>query len=420
MFSAIKHAGKAFLSRRLERQVQQLRSKHDFKVIAVAGSVGKTSTKLAIANVLASQQPTRFQDGNYNDRLTVPLIFFGQTEPGIYNVPAWIKIWFSNQRALKRDFPYKFVVVELGVDGPGQMMHFAYLKPDLVVLTAVAPEHMEYFHTIDAVAAEEQKVFELSQDVLVNVDDVAAKYLKDKTYSGYGFQDGARYHISGWESYNLQTPKAQLQLGEYPSYTVTLPLLGKQGAKISLAAAAVASMLGYDAESISAGLATIQAVPGRMQILPGAKNSLIIDDTYNASPVAVKAALDVLYGADSPQRIALLGNMNELGDYSQQAHEEIGNYCDPQKLNLLVTLGADANQYLAAAAEAKGCKVQRCASAQEAGQFIAQNLQDGAIILAKGSQNGVYAEEAVKLLLADPTDAQKLVRQSTDWLARKG
>ena len=415
----IKQLGKAWLSRRFERQVQKLRAKHDFKVIAVAGSVGKTSTKLAISQVLASQQPTRFQNGNYNDRLTVPLIFFDQTEPGIFNIPAWVKIWLHNQKALKQEFPYKFVVVELGPDGPGQMQHFAYLTPDLTVLTAVTPEHMEFFGSLDAVAKEELIVFDYSQQVLVNVDDVEAKYLKDRTYEGYGFQDTARYHLSNWEGNNLQAPKAQLQLGEYPSFTVTLPLLGKQGAKISLSAAAVASKLGLDAESISAGLAAIQPVPGRMQILRGIKNSTIIDDTYNASPVAVKAALDVLYAAETTWRIALLGNMNELGTYSQQAHEEVGNYCDPQKLHLVVTLGQDANEYLAAAAEAKGCMVQRCATAQEAGQFIAQNIQEGAVVLAKGSQNGVFAEEAVKLLLADPADAQKLVRQSADWLARK-
>ena len=146
---------------------------------------------------------------------------------------------------------------------------------------------------------------------------------------------------------------------------------------------------------------------------------MIIDDTYNASPEAVKAALDTLYGIEAPQRIALLGNMNELGDYSESAHREIGQYCNPEKLDLLVTLAGDANTFTAAEAEAKGCTVVRVDSPYDAAEKIKFALKPGAVILAKGSQNRVFAEEAVKQLLADPADQSKLVRQSASWLKIK-
>jgi UDP-N-acetylmuramoyl-tripeptide--D-alanyl-D-alanine ligase len=156
-----------------------------------------------------------------------------------------------------------------------------------------------------------------------------------------------------------------------------------------------------------------------MQVLRGVQGSSIIDDTYNASPVAVEAALDVLYAAHTVQRIAILGNMNELGDYSAEAHCEVGRYCRPDKLDLVVTIGVDAEKYLAVAARAKGCIVESYSSPYEAGAAVLRHLKKGAVILAEGSQNGVFAEESLKGLLADKTDFSKLVRQSRYWMHTK-
>jgi len=156
-----------------------------------------------------------------------------------------------------------------------------------------------------------------------------------------------------------------------------------------------------------------------MQILRGVENSIIIDDTYNASPVAVKAALDVLYGTTAPQRIAILGSMNELGGYSRQAHEEVGEYCDPKKLDLVITIGKDAEKHLAPAAKKRGCTVESVMSPYEAGERARNALKSSAVVLAKGSQNGVFAEEALKSLLSDPNDEGRLVRQSKYWLGVK-
>lgn len=413
----IKRLGKAFLSRLLEAQVKQLRSKNEFKVIAVVGSVGKTTTKLAIAKMLQSQVKLQHQGGNYNDRLTVPLVFFGQVEPGIYDVVAWMKILAANRRLLKKPYPYELVLLELGSDGPGQMKHFSYVRPDITVITALTDEHMAYFKTLDAVAAEELLAATFSKQTLLNVDDSPAKYLKDVTALSYGTQ-GIDYRLQSRRPTTNGTQTLEINIRNEVC-RVDTSLLGLQGAKAAMAAVAVADLSGFSRQQMVLGAASITAVAGRMQLLKGVKDTTIIDDSYNASPVAVKAALDVLYETPSKQRIALLGNMNEMGELSADMHSDVGRYCDASKLDLVITIGSDANKYLAPAAAAAGCKTATFTSPYEAGQFIKGQAQTGAAILVKGSQNGVFSEEAVKVLLADPTDEAKLVRQSAYWLKKK-
>lgn len=414
-----KKLGKAIVSHILESQVKVLRRKHEFTVVAVAGSVGKTSTKLAIAELLGQKLRVLHQAGNYNDRVTVPLVLFEQTEPSLFNIFAWSRIFGENAAQVHHPFPYDVVVLELGTDGPGQLERFAYLKPDIGVLTGIAPEHMEYFKTLDVVAIEELTVFDFSKRMLVNADDIAGKYLGGKDFAEYStLTNATRNYYARPEKQTLagQTLHVELPSG---SFTTTVKYLGHQGAKFAVAAAAVADMLGIAYDDIKEGLQRLVPFAGRMQVLEGTKDTTIIDDTYNASPLAVKAALDVLYAEKAPQRIAVLGSMNELGEHAQAAHGEIGEYCDAEKLAMVVTIGADAERWLAPAAKRAGCEVHSFKHPADAGKFVAEHVKKNAIILVKGSQNGVFAEEAVKQLLAHPADSEKLVRQSRYWLRRK-
>jgi UDP-N-acetylmuramoyl-tripeptide--D-alanyl-D-alanine ligase len=348
----------------------------------------------------------------------VPLVFFGLEEPSLYNVLAWVKAFGVSQSEISLPYPYDVVVVELGTDGPGQLEQFAYLKPDLTVVTAVSPEHMEYFETLDNVADEELKVFDYSKKVLVNGDDIAGTYLAGREFLEYSLKsEQAQYRAKQahkglhGQTLEIAVPRATL--------TAEICYLGEQGAKSALAAAAVAHVLGVKRSSIAKGLKQLMPFAGRMQVLPGIKRSTLIDDTYNASPLAVKAALDVLYAARATQRIAILGGMNELGDYSRQAHHEVGEYCEPKKLDVVVTIGVDAKKWLAPAARQQGCTVHSFMNPYDAGVYVANKMKPGAVVLAKGSQNGVFAEEALKPLLAESTDVARLVRQSSSWLARK-
>ncbi len=415
-----KKLGKSVLSTILEAQVHSLRRRHKFTIVAVAGSVGKTSTKLAVANLLGQSLRVLHQTGNYNDRLTVPLILFNQVEPKLWNVFGWLKLIGENTASISHPYPYDVVVVELGTDGPGQMAEFAYLKPDITVLTAISPEHMEFFPSLDAVASEELTVFDYSKRVLVNADDIAGKYLAGRDFQEYSLVTNAAHNFYAKPS-NLSLQGQDIHI-EFPSgkqLSAKIQYVGQQGAKFAVAAAAVADMLNVSHADITAGLQRLEAFVGRMQILEGIKDSVLIDDTYNASPIAVEAALDVLYAQKAAQRIAILGSMNELGQHAHAAHVEVGEYCNPKKLDILVTIGADAEKWLAPAAKRAGCTVHSFKSPQQAGRFVAEHLKTGAVVLAKGSQNGVFAEEALKELLAHPADSAKLVRQTPSWLRKK-
>jgi UDP-N-acetylmuramoyl-tripeptide--D-alanyl-D-alanine ligase len=413
-----KKLGKALLCKLMEKQSRKLRQKYKFTVVAVAGSVGKTSTKLAIAKTLASSMRIRYQDGNYNDRLTVPLILFGHDQPGIFNLLAWAKILRDNNKQLRHGFPYDVVVVELGTDGPGQLRQFEYLRPDITVVTAIAAEHMEYFGNLDAVAREELQPLAYSAKVVLNIDDISADYLPATPFTTYGLTNGD-YHLERRQSEGINGQLIELKLSNNRTLKTSIASLGTQGAKICLAAIAVADIIGLTEDQIKAGLAEVKPAAGRLQVLSGINNSTILDDTYNATPSAMKAALDVLQSLEAPQRIAILGSMNELGKDSAEMHSSVGSVCNSELIDLIVTVGSQASEHLAQAARAQGCKVETFVNPYQAGHFVADHLEEGAIILAKGSQNGVFAEEALKMLLNKPGDAQKLVRQSDEWLKIK-
>src|SRR3989338_1929158 len=119
------------------------------------------------------------QSGNYNDIVSVPLIFFGSPLPSLFNPLAWLRIFWANERQLRQPYPYDIVVVEVGTDGPGQIKKYGkYLKAEIGALTAIAPEHMEFFDDLDAVAAEETQIADLSDKLIINNDFCNEKYIK--------------------------------------------------------------------------------------------------------------------------------------------------------------------------------------------------------------------------------------------------
>ncbi len=411
---------KKIITRLLWLQVRRLRAKHNPIVVAVAGSVGKTGTKSAIATVLSEQMRVAWQDGNYNDIVSVPLIFFGKKMPRLLNPFGWLLLFLQTQLMIQGGYPYDIVILELGVDHPGDMELFhQYLRVDYGVITAISAEHMEHFKDIDAVAKEELSLAQLADTVLIDADAMAKEYqqgLVDPLTYGQGTVD-CRFTPKPLTA-TLRRPVI-FTLKNNEHYELETGVLGKQNLPAMASAVLLASKLELTNSEIKKGLAKIKPRPGRMQLLKGEKGSLLIDDTYNSSPKAVKSALDTLYEIPATQKIALLGQMNELGRHSKKLHDEVGSYCDPKQLNLVVTIGDDANKYLAAAAEKRGCKVMRCPSPYHAADVARPLLKKDTVVLIKGSQNGVFAEEALKLLLANPKDKSKLVRQSRYWLAKK-
>jgi UDP-N-acetylmuramoyl-tripeptide--D-alanyl-D-alanine ligase len=403
-------------------QLKRLFKKNKIFVVAVAGSIGKTSTKLALAHVLSQSYKVQYQEGNYNDLVSVPLIFFGRKLPNVFNPFAWLFIFLRNEASLSRKYPYQVVVLELGTDAPGQMQQFSqYLHVDIGVLTAIVPEHMANFADLDAVAQEELALTSFTTKIFANKDFVSPEHLGHLPESTvtYGIQQPADVRLTNtqWNggeeaTFDIMYGGINFLHGEHEK--ITEPQLYSV-----CAAVAVATELEMTTKAIHQGIRTITPVSGRMQHLNGLSNSLILDDSYNASPEATIGALDTLYRINATQKIAILGNMNELGSYSEKEHQKIGEYCDPRELSFVATIGPDANKYLAPAAQKRGCLVRAFEDPVSAGKFVKERLQSGTVVLVKGSQNGVFAEEAAKQLLALPADAKKLVRQSRYWMKLK-
>jgi UDP-N-acetylmuramyl pentapeptide synthase len=320
-------------------------------------------------------------------------------------------------------------VLELGTDHPGEIpLYLRYLTPDIGVLTALTPEHMENFpEGLDQVATEELALAAASKVFVANIDEIPAKYRRKyidahPRHHYYGLDKTAEYSFEMVSTDPQTGTSGQLiHAGHSVVEDLKIGLFGAHSLKAAVAAYAVGDLLGLSKTHLEAGLAKLQPVAGRMNPLAGLNESTIIDDTYNSSPEAAIAAIDAISAAPvTGRRIAILGSMNELGAGSPAYHEQVGEAA--AGLDLLITIGALATEHLGPAAVRAGLdptRFQSALSPYAAGEHVKLLLTPGDIVLVKGSQNGVFAEEAVKLLLADPSDADKLVRQSPAWLAIK-
>lgn len=417
---------KNYVQKKLERFVQSYFAKHpEVKLVVVAGSVGKTSTKMAIGTVLAQRYRVRLHEGNHNTSFSAPLAILGIEYPeNVKSIKAWRAVFKAAQQRIAQPADVDVIVQELGVDHPGDMALFAkYLKPDIAVITGVTPEHMEFFGTIEAVAQEELAAANFSKIAIINRDDIEgrfAEFLQNAAVDTYGTTAAAEYRFEV-EDFDIKNGYKGKLIGlEFKEpVDANIHVLGEHALRPAIGAAAVGAKLGMLPMDVAKGLAAVHPVAGRMNLLRGIEESMIIDDSYNSSPAAATAALQTLYSIDTPQRIAILGSMNELGATSADAHKALGELCDPSLLAWVITIGQEAETHLAPAAKSKGCQVKSFQSAIEAGAFARSVIEPSAAVLVKGSQGNIYAEEAVKLLLHETHEDRELVRQSPKWLETK-
>ena len=415
---------KFIVERVLRHYVKRYLKKFKPTLVVVAGSVGKTSTKMAIATVLGEKYRVRTHEGNHNTPLSAPLAILGVAYPdNPKSVGQWLAVFSAARLRLHQPKDVDVIVQELATDHPGEIPQFArYLRPDIAVITAVGLEHMEFFKTLEAVAKEELSIAKVAALTIVNRDDIDqryAKYADTHAITTYGTSDAAEYRIKIDFGIQIDGITGTFMSPDWEAFVVNLQVVGEHNVKSVAAAGAVGAKLGLTAEQIATGMAKVRPVAGRMNRLRGVNHSVVIDDTYNSSPMAVAAALKTLYSIDAPQRIAILGSMNEFGELSPRAHEAVGELCDPSKLEWVVTIGRDAANYLAPAAQKKGCQVRTFGNPFDAGGFVHSVIKPHGIVLVKGSQNGVFAEEATKVLLHDIDDAKQLVRQDPAWMAIK-
>lgn len=417
---------KSYIEKRLENYVEKYFIKHpEVKLVAVAGSVGKTTTKIAIATVLSEKFRLRVEGGNHNTNLSAPLAILGIDYPSnIRNIFSWLAVFRAARRRINKPSDVDVIVQELGSDRIGQIEQFCkYLHPDIGVITAVAPEHMEYFVTMDAVAKEELELANYAKLAIINRDDIDskyAKYLKNPNINTYGTNASAEYYFI---SNNFSIKHGNEGIFYAPELIepikTTVKVLGEHSLRPVVAAGAVALKLGMNSQEIANGMSKIRPADGRMNILRGIGDTIIIDDSYNSSPLAAESSIRTLYSVSGPQRIAVLGSMNELGKISAEEHKKIGEMCEPSQLDWVITVGDEAEKYLAPAAATRGCRVKSFNNSVVACAFVRSVLENNAVVLVKGSEGGVYLEELVKGLLQSQSDISHLVRQSEKWIEKK-
>lgn len=412
-------------------------NKYNPEVIAITGSVGKTTTKEAIYTVLASTFNVRTNQKNYNNEIGIPLTIIG-SDSGGGSIVKWFLVFFKAINLLifkNKNYP-NILVLEMGADHPGDIKYLTSLVPVRIgVVTAVAPVHLEFFETIDQIAKEKSNLIKsLPKNgyAILNMDDGLVYAMADKTSAQvmtYGINSpadiraievGISHEINYKDISTIQGISFKLQ---YKGSTVPILLpkvLGQHLAYSALAAITVGLIYELNLHIMIDALKKFEPPKGRMHIIPGIKNTLIIDDTYNASPLSVMKALDQLGQINinkKNKKFAALGDMLELGSYSETGHRQVGEAVFLNKIDYLITVGERSRDIIKSAVE-KGMKEDNCfifANAVDAGIFIQEKIKEGDLILVKGSQ-GMRMEKIVKELMAEPQRATDLlVRQGKEW-----
>lgn len=417
----IKQLASGVVVRQLRSRVRKLVAHYDLTIIAVTGTVGKTSTKLAIGQTLsAAGHKVAFSEDSYNTEFGLPLALFSLKAPESLTSPrAWRKVFAQMDEQLEK-YPNTIAVVEIAEDERALMLPWLeMLKPRLSVLTAITPAHMARFENLEQLRDDAVVLVAQAETTCYNADDdlVREALERRKGAHGFGLQHGQiRFEniargTAGLLHAELVIAKQRLQ--------VNTQLVAEHSLSALLAAASVAHQLKVPTAEIAAALTTVQPVRGRMRLLPAINGARLIDDTYNSSPAAVTAALQTLQQLPAKSRIAVLGSMNELGSHSPDLHRQVAREAAAAGLDLLVTVGKDAANYLAPEAIEAGMDklaVKQFKTPYEAGHFLKKHIVEGDLVLVKGSQNGVFTEETSRILLAPGQHpADTLVRQSKSW-----
>jgi len=423
---------KTLVTKILTYEAQMLLRKAKPTIIAVTGSVAKTSTKDAIYTVLSASRHARKSVQSYNSEIGVPLAVLG-LQSGWQNPLVWLKNCVEGFFAALSPEGYpEMLVLEVGVDRPGDMERLTkWIQPDVVVLTHLpdVPSHIEFFDSNpEAITEEKMKlVHALKTDgVLVyNKDDARAEKIAEETlqksvsYSRYApsdfFGQGDEIQYEHGKAVGMEFV---LQHRDGREKVTVADSVGVQHVYNCAAAVAVGSLFEITPQSAAKALSLEYAVPpGRMRLIPGLKETTIIDDSINASPLPTQNALRTLKRMTGVhRRIAVLGDMLELGRASSDAHEEIGKYV-AESADILFTVGIRARG-IAEGALAHGLspkKIFQYESTERAATELEGMLEAGDVILVKGSQR-MRMERIVEEIMKNPQDAGSLlVRQGEGW-----
>ncbi len=357
------------------------------KVVGITGSVGKTSTKEMIASVLEQKYKVLKTAGNFNNEVGLPLTILNIREE------------------------HEIAVVEMGISDFGEMHRLAAIaKPDICVITNIGQCHLENLKSREGILKAKTEIFDfLKKDgaICLNGDDDLLSTLQE--IKGiqplfFGLNEKNMIHATNVVSRGLEGTNCTIHRKE-ETIDVLIPIPGGHMVQNALAATAVGTVLGLSMELIRQGIAAAQTISGRSNLIKTGKY-LVIDDCYNANPMSMKAAVDLLSYADT-RRVAILGDMFELGENSDRLHYEIGSYAAKSETEVLILIGENAkhmsdavDEYCAVHSD-RNCKKYYFAGRSEAMKELQSILKEHDAILVKAS-HGMGFDQIVKEITKEP------------------
>lgn len=350
-------------------------------VVGITGSVGKTSTKEMIAAVLAQKYKVLKTQGNFNNELGLPLTIFRLREE------------------------HEIAVLEMGISDFGEMHRLAGIaRPETCVITNIGYCHLEFLRSRDGVLKAKTEIFDYLEEtghIILNGDDdklSSVGEVKGVQPEFFGIQNQWGLFADEIESRGLQGVSCRIHM-DGSSFQVLIPLPGQHMVYNALAGAAVGRVYGLTAEQIKAGIESLQPLSGRFHIID--KNGItVIDDCYNANPVSMKASLELLTDALG-RKVAILGDMGELGEQEARMHREVGAFAATLELDVCVCVGA-LSRGMAEAAKLGGThtKVLHMESLEELLEGLDKIIRKGDTILVKASHFMKF-ERVVEALTRD-------------------
>lgn len=337
------------------------RSQFAVPVIAVTGSVGKTSVKEMLAAIFAQLGDGIATKGNLNNEIGLPLT------------------------VLRLKPEHLYMVLEMGMNHAGEISRLSKIaRPTVALITNAGAAHLEGLGSVEAVAKAKGEIFEfLAADgtAVINADDPYCQLWKDLAAPRNIVTFGLENQADVQADYELFVDHAKLQVSAFgEQFDFSLPMVGKHAVLNALSAVAVSLAAHIPAELIQQGLAQTPTVEGRMQTIE-VGDLMLINDAYNANPVSMRAAIDVLVAHQSSTLI--VGDMGELGSFAEQAHIEVGEYAAKLGVKQLLACGAFADSI----AQGYGSKAKAFASQQQLFDYLQDNLQAEGAVLVKGSRS---------------------------------
>ena len=404
--------------------------KYNPRVVSITGSVGKTSAKEAIFTVLASHFRVRRSEKNYNNEIGIPLTIIGAYS-GENSILKWAGVFLKWLVVIIFPLEYpEIIILEMGADRPGEIEYLTKLiKSEVGIVTDISMSHIEFFKSLDEIAKTKSVLVKEMGDkglVILNVDNSEVVKLVEQVSANLttiGFSEKAEMQatdVAFIYSENSGRIKGLSFKLNYKGTSMPMRLnniLAKHQIHSALIATAVGTWFGLNLVEIAAALENFSAPCGRMRLLNGIKNSLIIDDTYNSSPVAVSAALEAFRDVARGRKIVVFGDMLELGGETESSHRNVGKKLMEIGSDIFVTVGVRMKFAVEEMLQNGFAKenIFSFNSPVEAGKFLQGMMRENDLILVKGSQ-GMRMEKTVEEIMANPQKADELLcRQNEGW-----